>query len=126
MENTDKPVLTYGQIARVAHEANRAYCAALGDESQQPWEQAPDWQRTSCVSGVMFVADNPNAAPSASHENWLRDKEADGWKYGPVKDPEKKEHPCFVPFDQLPVDQRAKDHIFRAVVRTLLDISRGA
>lgn len=42
---------------------------------------------------------NPDAGDAASHENWLRDKEKDGWTFGPVKDAEKKEHPCFVPFD---------------------------
>lgn len=41
-------------------------------------------------------------------------------KFGPVKDPERKEHPCFVPYDQLPAAQRAKDHIFNAVVRAVL------
>ena len=28
-------------------------------------------------------------------------KQADGWSYGPVKDVEKKEHPCMVTFDEL-------------------------
>lgn len=32
------------QIARMAHEANRAYCQALGDDSQPAWEDAPEWQ----------------------------------------------------------------------------------
>ena len=30
--------------ARASHEANRAYCLAIGDASLAPWEQAPDWQ----------------------------------------------------------------------------------
>lgn len=44
---------------------------------------------------------------------------ADGWEYGPVKDPEAKEHPCLVPFSDLPREQQAKDFLFRAVVRAL-------
>lgn len=106
-------------IARAAHEINRAYCAALGDDSQPPWEDAPDWQRKSAVNGVEFHLDNPDAGPEASHENWLTEKREGGWKYGPTKDPEKKEHPCIVPFDNLPVEQQAKDYIFRAVVHAL-------
>jgi len=47
---------------------------------------------------------------------------ADGWKYGPVKDVEKKEHPCCVEYHELPVDQKAKDFIFRAVVYELLQL----
>lgn len=31
--------------AHAAHEANRAYCAAIGDLSQVAWECAPEWQQ---------------------------------------------------------------------------------
>lgn len=107
------------QIARVAHEINRAYCFAIGDNSQNAWESAPEWQRKSATDGVQFHINNPNSPPSASHDNWLKAKADDGWSYGPVKDSEKKEHPCFVPYDQLPVEQRAKDFLFGAVVEQL-------
>jgi len=109
-------------IAKTCHEANKAYCHALGDDSQPTWSQAPEWQQKSAINGVSFIASNPNASPSASHESWLAEKEADGWKYGPVKDPIKKEHPCYVPYDQLPTEQKAKDYIFGAIARTLLNI----
>lgn len=107
------------KIARVCHEANRAYCAVLGDDSQQAWEIAPGWQRSSAIAGVRFNLENPKAPPSASHESWLEQKRADGWKYGALKDAEKKEHPCFVPFDELPVTQQRKDHLFKAIVGAL-------
>ena len=106
--------------AKAAHEANRAYCESLGDFSQVPWEHAPDWQRDSATNGVKFILDNPSASPASNHENWLREKERDGWKYGPVKDTEKKEHPCFVPYHELPEAQKMKDAIFVAVVRGVL------
>lgn len=106
-------------IARVAHEINRAYCQALGDISQPTWEEAPDWQRSSAVNGVQFHIDNPLAGPDHSHNEWMKEKEACGWKYGPVKNPKTKEHPCFVPYEQLPVEQKAKDYLFRAVVHLL-------
>lgn len=111
--------MTVEQIAEVCHETNRAYCATLGDNSQLPWAEAPEWQRTSAVNGVRFHLDNPNAKPSHSHESWLAEKEAGGWKYGPVKDPEKKEHPCFVPYEELPGEQKAKDALFIGVVHAL-------
>ena len=37
-----------------------------------------------------------------------------------MKNPETKEHPCFVPYDELPEAQKAKDAIFGAVVRGVL------
>lgn len=107
------------QIAKVCHEVNRALCLAFGDTSQQPWDDAADWQRDSAFKGVEFAIANPDAPTSAQHDAWSADKLADGWKFGPVKDAEKKEHPCLVPFDQLPPEQQAKDYLFKAVVSTL-------
>lgn len=107
------------KIAKAAHEINRAYCQALGDNSQPSWEDAPEWQKQSAINGVLFHFQNPDAKPSHSHECWLKEKEAAGWIYGPEKDPEKKQHPCMVPYEQLPVEQKAKDFLFSAVVREL-------
>ena len=42
------------QIASICHEANRAYCLSIGDESQPEWATAPDWQRVSAINGVRF------------------------------------------------------------------------
>lgn len=106
-------------IARVCHEANRALCEAFGDHSQKPWGEAEQWQRDSAVRGVRFALDNPEAPPSAQHEAWLADKVADGWTYGPVKDAAAKYHPCCVPYEKLPPEQKAKDYVFKAVVRAL-------
>lgn len=105
-------------IARVCHEVNKAYCEALGDNSQPTWEDAPAWQRESARMGVDLHLMG-NFGPEASHISWMNQKLEDGWTYGPVKDPEAKQHPCMVPFDQLPREQQAKDYIFRAVVHAL-------
>lgn len=104
------------EIARAAHEMNRLFCNLHGDDSQPTWEEAPKWQRDSAINGVEFTLLNPDAGDSASHDNWMREKVDAGWKWGPVKDPEKLEHPCIVPFERLPPVQQAKDAIFRAVV----------
>ena len=110
--------MTAAQIARVAHEVNRAYCFSLGDTSQPSWEEAPDWQRNSAINGVIFhLADH--RTPEESHNCWLTEKAEAGWTYGPVKDAEKKEHPCFVSYSELPREQRTKDFLFKAVVEAL-------
>lgn len=104
------------EIARITHEVNRAWCAFNGDHSQLPWDEAPEWQRQSAWSGVVFHLNNPNAGDSASHDEWMRHKIADGWVWGWVKNPEAKEHPCLVPFEQLDADQQFKDRLFRTIV----------
>lgn len=103
-------------IARTCHEVNRAICEAFGDRSQKSWDEAEQWQRDSAIAGVRYAYNNPDAPPSAQHEAWMRDKAADGWVYGPVKDADAKTHPCMVPYDQLPPEQRVKDYTFKAIV----------
>ncbi len=119
-----EPAMTYPQtrieeIARVAHEVNRAYCASLGDCSQKPWSEAPQWQRDSAIYNVRFHLANPYATPEDSHQTWMEEKRAAGWTYAPVKDEAKKEHPCFRPYSELPPEQRAKDYLFRGVIHAM-------
>lgn len=109
-------------IARIAHEINRGYCASLGDTSQPSWEEAPEWQQQSAIAGVEMHLANPDTTPEQAHESWLEQKEADGWTYGEAKDVAEKKHPCCLPYDELPPEQKAKDYIFAAVVRVLKDI----
>jgi hypothetical protein len=109
-------------IARVCHEANRGLCEAFGDHSQLPWNDAPAWQRESAINGVKFIVLNPSATPGASHESWLAEKHREGWKYGPIKNSKLKEHPCFVPFNELPAEQQAKDFVFGSIVRAMLTL----
>jgi len=106
------------QIAKTCHAVNKAFCEHLGDTSQPTWEEAPDWQKQSAMNGVRYHLENPDSKPSDSHNNWMSEKKADGWVYGEVKDPEKKEHPCLVEYEELPKDQQAKDSLFIAVVRS--------
>lgn len=103
------------QIAKIAHNVNRAYCISTGDNSQPTWEEAPEWQKSSAINGVNFHLQE-DRTPEESHESWLKQKTEEGWKYGPVKDSDKKEHPCFVPYSELPKEQQTKDYLFKAVV----------
>lgn len=106
-------------IAKICHEANKSLCETQGDNSQTDWNNAPDWQKDSAIAGVNFHLDNPDATPEDSHNSWLAQKEAEGWKYGEVKNAETKEHPCFIPYEQLPENQKAKDYLFRGIIHSL-------
>lgn len=107
-------------IARVCHEANRAYCQSIGDDSQVAWDEAPNWQQASAIKGVQYFRDNPSITPKEQHDAWVADKLENGWRFGVEKDPDAKTHPCLVDYDQLPAAQRGKDLIFQAVARELL------
>ena len=112
-------MLTIDDIAAICHEATRRYCIAIGDGSQKAWSDASWWQHQSAIAGVLFVKQNPDAPPSAAHENWLSHKQAEGWVYGEVKDEEKRTHPCILAYAQLPEEQRTKDTLFRSIVLAL-------
>lgn len=105
--------------ARAAHEVNRAYCAALGDLSQPAWEDAPEWQQASAIAGVGGAL--RGNTPEQSHASWMEEKRRDGWTWGEVKDPGNKQHPCMVPYDELPEAQRRKDALYLATVRAVAE-----
>lgn len=120
--NLGKASVVILACAQAAHEANRAYCAAIGDDSQLPWDDAPDWQRASAIAGVQGALDGNT--PEQSHQSWRTQKELDGWRWGAVKDAEAKTHPCMVAYSALPPEQRAKDELYlttvKAVARALI------
>lgn len=43
------------------------------------------------------------------HDVWACGRISEGWRYGEVKDYEKKETPCLVPYDQLPESEKDYD-----------------
>lgn len=113
------------EIAKVTHDVNKAYCEAIGDFSQKEWEDAAPWQRDSAMRGVLAVLDGTATSPEEQHQSWAAQKIAEGWVYGPEKDPEKKTHHCLVPYEQLPPEQKVKDFLFRAVVQSMATLNIG-
>lgn len=107
------------QIAKVCHEANRAWCQTLGDLSTPTWESATQAQRDSMITGVLFRLNNPGASAGASHDAWMKSKVCAGWTLGIVKDEAIKQHPSLVPFDQLPLSVQTKDFLFAGIVKAV-------
>lgn len=105
--------------AKICHEANKALCETQGDFTQISWELAPDWQKESAIQGVRFKLDNPEATPEQQHQAWTDSKVNDGWVWGPSKNADLKTHHCLVPYNELPVQQQAKDHLFTGIVKSL-------
>lgn len=114
------------KAAQAAHEVNRTYCQAIGDYSQTTWENAPDWQKDSAMSGVRTILDSGgDLQPSWQHDAWMKEKVDAGWVWGETKDANKKTHPCIVPYDQLPMHQQAKDALFITVVCGIVSKEQG-
>ena len=43
------------------------------------------------------------------HEVWAKSRISEGWTYGPVRDDIKKQHPCLVPYENLPEIEKEYD-----------------
>ena len=44
-----------------------------------------------------------------AHDNWARQRLAEGWRYGPERNDERKENPDLVPYGQLPDSEKEYD-----------------
>lgn len=44
-----------------------------------------------------------------THDVWALERMAQGWRYGARRDDEAKEHPCLVPYEQLPESEKVYD-----------------
>lgn len=114
--------MTPEQIARVCHEANRGYQAAVPTPEipvASPWDDFPADQQEGVIRGVQSAIEG--AEPEELHELWCVDKASNGWVHGPAKDTVGKTHPCLVPYAELPEAQRIKDRLFMAIVLALHD-----
>lgn len=103
-------------IAQAVHAAIRSYNESIGDAALPAWEGLDPQLKASYMSGVDACLNG--ATPRQQHENWMRTRIADGWVYGPVTDRAKKINQCLVPYDELPPEQRIKDELFQAAVRS--------
>jgi hypothetical protein len=44
-----------------------------------------------------------------AHDVWARRRLDEGWRLGPRRDDARKEHPCLVPYEQLPESEKEYD-----------------
>jgi RyR domain len=52
-----------------------------------------------------------------AHEVWARERIAQGWRFGKERNDARKEHPCLVPYEQLPESEKVYDR--NAALETL-------
>lgn len=43
------------------------------------------------------------------HEVWAATRIAQGWRLGPERNDTRKEHPCLIPYEELPEEERTYD-----------------
>ena len=43
------------------------------------------------------------------HDVWAQNRIKEGWTYGPVRDDEKRQTPCLIPYEELSEEEKAYD-----------------
>lgn len=55
------------------------------------------------------------------HDNWAKERIADGWTYGPHRNDTLKQNPCLVPYDELEESEKKYDRkMVEEIIKTLL------
>ena len=106
--------------AKVNHEVNVCINRFHGKEARPVWDKLTEDERNKAFVSVQAIIDKPETTPAESHQLWMDSKLADGWRYGPVKDEIKKTHPDLVAYNELPDEEKLKDHLFITIVKCFL------
>jgi hypothetical protein len=64
---------------------------------------------TSTIRLIDELAALVEALAGNVHELWAQRRLSEGWKYGTARNDEKKEHPCLVPYENLPESEKEYD-----------------
>lgn len=106
--------------SHAAHEVLRSYSRnVLDDYTHAAWDDVPEESKREVRQNVISIMQYDYTAEK-SHEIWMAQKLASGWRWGNVKNPEKREHPCLVEYKLLPEEQRFKDELWVSTVRLML------
>lgn len=55
------------------------------------------------------------------HEVWAQNRMSEGWTLGPVRDDARKQHPCLIPYEQLPESEREYDRATATATLKLIE-----
>jgi hypothetical protein len=111
--------ITLGSVAKIVHQAIKAYAESTGDRSINDWQftSAPD--RSKLVRSVAFRIDYPDLHSRDIHQNWIRMRMDDGWTHGEY-DSDYKTHPLLVEYTQLDPVTKIKNSLLCAIVDALI------
>jgi hypothetical protein len=58
-----------------------------------------------------------------AHDLWAAQRLSEGWSYGPSRDDARREHPCLVPYADLPDGEKEYDRIAaRGTLKAILSL----
>jgi len=143
MELTTQQIET---IAKAIHEDYRTYNS--GSRYDMPWEILPDDIKQSNrdqaqefvgyvnLFGLNVDFDIKSAKQikqltneqieilaNRIHEIWMKSKKIAGWRYGAMRNDEKRLHPMLIPYNELSIEEKDKD---RTIAQSIVPLFRKA
>lgn len=92
------------------------------EDSDRPWDEAPEWVRTVARSLAKFALENPGATGEQVHHEWARCMEAERWVYDTVENERLRTHPMLKAYRELTREQQA---IFKLTQSTNMEQQNG-
>lgn len=142
----------YELIARSIHEQYLTHQLSLGLElgshvSLVPWNELSDAYKESsrkqaddiirkihsihCIIRPIINWDDPRFVFTQieleklavlEHERWFNEKKLQGWIYGQYRNDKERTHPCLIPWNDLPEDEKDKDRNAIMAIPQLLEL----
>ena len=126
---TPKPKISLDIVAQMAHDAVCTFCISEAI-SRRTWNEITDADKELSLRAMKSLLDSrvfdPPCLDIASlaeivWDAWMQSAISLGWKYGPVKDEKKKEHPSIVPdYKTLSTFEKTKDYIYIGIIQSIL------
>jgi hypothetical protein len=110
-------VVPWHELDESLKESNRLFADSIGAKLEAAGcTVVPAPLADPRAPGFAFSDDEIEEFARAEHDRWQRDLLGQGWRFGEVKDAQRKLHPKLVPWNELTEDDRDKD---REPVRAL-------
>jgi hypothetical protein len=76
---------------------------------------------TSGITIPAFLADLLEALAENAHDVWAEQRLSAGWRFGEARSEAEKTHPCLVPYEDLPDEEKVLDRrMVEETVRSIL------
>ncbi len=98
------------QIAEIIHSVSSLIPRPDGS-SVGSWADLPEKFKINATNAVIEIMNSHSKTAEELHNLWMQPLLDDGWVVGNYNR-DLKQHPCLVPFDQLPESEVLKDEIW--------------
>ena len=92
-------------------------------------EYTPQTIDTSQIELSRDLEDLTEHLAENNHDHWARKRIDEGWRYGPTRNDNRKEHPDLLPYSELPesekdYDRKTVTEVLKAIIALGYDIKR--